>query len=339
MKENIVRVCVMLYNSKWFGITIMLTVGLLLSVFGLIYAETFKNEVNGEIFKNNNPSFYSFLVYVVPVFSMIGKLILTGGFFAFFLKSFQFAEVFRRELENVVLGKDYLTRTQKEHKIEVWKNVTFALCESNHEELKHRIANKIFDRVPFELGYYFTDMHYNYQFDLVEEDNVEYIRITEVINYNIISSKDVTILLTTYSGVTRKNDGIDKSRVSQYVYTVKGEKVLIHERLPVEKAMPDNEIYVKYKYETTVQGHDIYDISIYVESYQCTRSLVYWKANIDQFATGIDITFDDNDKLEIDLQSLSGKMNLQKRPFINTFELKDLIFPSDGFIFIIKKKD
>ena len=337
MKENFIRAFTLFYKSEWFGTLLMLLVGIVLSFTGIILAEVYKNDT--ESYKVTSPYFYIFLKYIVPLLSLVGKLILTGGFFAFFLKSFQFAKVFRAEVQAVVLGKDHLTRTEDNHKIEIWKNVTHSLCKSSHDELKEQVAEKILERVPFELGYYFSVMHYNYTFELfTDDDGAEYIKIIEVANYTIFSRKEEKNTIKSYCQVIRKDDNYDKSRVLKYIYSIRNESKPLHENEPAIEQLPDNEVSTIYSMKEEICGHDEYPITILIETLHSVHNLVYWKVNVNQFAKGINISFNQNRDLEIDLLSLSGKLDLQKRPFTNTFAYEGLIFPSDGFIFILKKK-
>src|SRR5688500_2348060 len=99
-------------NSNWARVITLIILGLVLLTIHLSYQEN----------TNSHKGFtYGLLL---PLIGALGKTILAGGFLAFFLKSFQFIGIFRDEISKIIFAKDFLTKTTKTYKEEVWKNIT-----------------------------------------------------------------------------------------------------------------------------------------------------------------------------------------------------------------------
>lgn len=124
--------------------------------------------------------------------SVLEKLsfaITSSGVFAAVLKSIQFQGIFKREIEDIILGDKFIETRQDKNKL--WKSVSKAIYNKKFpgisDELNNIVLKKYFPR---NHNFYYDDFRYTLNIEELTTEGV--IKFTQTFYYNVILGTGVT---------------------------------------------------------------------------------------------------------------------------------------------------
>jgi hypothetical protein len=272
---------------------------------------------------------------LLPLIGALGKTILAGGFLAFFLKSFQFIGIFRDEISKVIFAKDFLTKTTKAYKEEVWKNITNSLYQSSFPKISNKIANIIFDKyVPKGLEFYYENMTVIYEFEKIDDNHIA---IIEKQTFTIRSeAKGVDFLSESY--IWKKNEIENLTDVQIIKLTVNGEDIAQEPWLKTENSVRDGQIKKMIKVNKLLQGRHQYHVVKYVKSIHSNKLNVYWKNEILRYVKNFEIVIKENSNFVVDFITFGLNIDLRCIPESEIRKHDDLLIPGEGYVIIVKNK-
>jgi len=310
-------------NSNWARVITLIILGLVFLTIHLSYQE------------NTNPQKGFTYGLLLPLIEALGKTILAGGFLAFFLKSFQFIGIFRDEISKVIFAKDFLTKTTKAYKEEVWKNITNSLYQSSFPKTSNKIANIIYEKyVPKGLDFYYENMIVIYEFEKVDDNHIA---IIEKQAFTVKSeAKGIDFLSEAY--IWKKNEVEDLTDVQIIKLTVNGEDIAQVPWLKTENSVNDGQIKKMIKVKKLLQGQLQYDVVKNVKSIHSNKLNVYWKNEMARYVKNFEIVIKENSSFVIDFIPFGLNINLKCIPESEIRKHDDLVIPGEGYVIILKNQ-
>ena len=116
--------------------------------------------------------------------------VLSSGVFAAVLKSIQFTGIFKKVIEEIILGTDFIENRSEENQQELWKATSKAIYKKKFPELSDFVENRILQTyLPT------TKKHYNRDFVItinITEINEDFeISYTQTFKYDIVLDESV----------------------------------------------------------------------------------------------------------------------------------------------------
>jgi hypothetical protein len=310
-------------NSNWARVITLIILGLVLLTIHLSYQEN----------TNSHKGFtYGLLL---PLIGALGKTILAGGFLAFFLKSFQFIGIFRDEISKIIFAKDFLTKTTKTYKEEVWKNITNSLYQSSFPKISNKIANIIYDKyVPKGLEFYYENMTVIYEFEKVGDNHIA---IIEKQTFTIRSeAKGIDFLSESY--IWKKNEVENLTDIQIIKLTVNGKDIAQAPWLKTDNSVIDGHIEKMIKVNKLLEGQHQYNVVYNVKSIHSSKLNVYWKTVMAKYVKNFEIVIKENSNFVIDFIPFGLNINLRCIPDSEIRKHDDLLIPGEGYVIILKNK-
>jgi hypothetical protein len=304
-------------NPYWAGVIGLIVIG---CIFILIHQL---------LDKNYNPKFF-WSTYLLPITGILGNSILAGGFFAFFLKSFQLIGIFRDEISNVIFGEDFLTNTTMQYKKEVWKNITNSLYHSSFPDISDKIATIVQNiYIPDELNFYHEDMTIIYEFKELDDN---YIEISEKQTFKI-KSNSKEIKFGSYTEVF-KDTSTDNSDIFLSQFTIDEENIAC---LPYMEKKSDAK-KVSVTIAKKLNNKEVYNVVKYLKTTHSTESNVFWKNVFSRYTKRVELILPESPNLEVDFLPFGLNIAFNKIPNSEISRHEDLLLPGEGYAIIIKKK-
>lgn len=310
-------------NSNWARVITLIILGLVLLTIHLSYPENTKSHKGFT---------YGLLL---PLIGALGKTILAGGFLAFFLKSFQFIGIFRDEISKVIFAKDFLTKTTKAYKEEVWKNITNSLYQSSFPKISNKIANIIYEKyVPKGLEFYYESMTVIYEFEKIDDNHIAIIEKQTF----IIKSEAKGIDLLSEAYIWKKNEVENLTDVQILKFSVNGEDIAQAPYLKTERTIDDGHTKKLIKVSKMLDGQRPYHIVKNVKSIHSNKLNVYWKNEMARYVKNFEIVIKENSNFVIDFIPFGLNIDLRCIPESEIRKHDDLLIPGEGYVIIVKNQ-
>lgn len=213
----------------------------------------------------------------------ISFAILSSGVFAAVLKSIQFTGIFKNEIENIILGTDFIENRSEVNQQELWKATSKAIYKKKFPELSSFIEDRILQTyLPITKEYYYRDFVVTVNITEINE-NLE-ISYSQTKKYEVVLDESIedTVLVSklTVNQDTNKTDYKnelvffevngkeinveDYKTVSNNIVTTKiplvcenGKKVFkIHSKFERKYSLK-NENYKLFRFGTFTKGVDV----------------------------------------------------------------------------------
>ncbi|TAI48987.1 hypothetical protein [Flagellimonas allohymeniacidonis] len=124
---------------------------------------------------------------VVEVMKVVGPVIISSGVFSAIVRSDQFTEIYKKELEKIIYCDDHLKHRRDVH--ELWEKISKQLYQDKFPELSRKISETLMNYFPIASEHYYHEYTYRIDISFVDEQK-EYIRLSEKEDYVIISNRD-----------------------------------------------------------------------------------------------------------------------------------------------------
>ncbi len=174
-----------------------------------------------------------FITFLIGDFSKtIGTLLLSGGVFAAILKSFQYINIFKQEIQQVIESKEFLEN--RKDLPEIWAKATSALYKSKYPDISEKIATHIREKfLPNSIPFYYSHSHDIIDISLDEDG---YVTIKKTHTYRLKVFSDERIEHTWKMGFTKKDDSDIKTKSRRIEMTIRdqGGNLLIKSNNDIE---------------------------------------------------------------------------------------------------------
>lgn len=117
------------------------------------------------------------------VLEKLSYAIVSSGVFAAVLKSLQFTGIFKKEIEDIILGDRFIETRQDKNKL--WKSVSKAIYDKKFPGISEDLNNIILKRYfPRDHNFYYDDFRYTLNIEELSTDGV--IKFTQTFYYNVV---------------------------------------------------------------------------------------------------------------------------------------------------------
>lgn len=276
---------------------------------------------------------------VNDLLTTIGTTVLGAGVMSAILKSFQFSNLFKEELEKIIYSSEFLSK-RKDIK-DIWKRVSRALYKEKFPEIADEIEETIYKYLPVSIEAYTQNLDLRVT---VERIDNEYMRITEYADYDLIAPDIQNTISLTFNSIAKKNNSSDvKSKITISQLTVNQIDKLCE---PNTITTIESEEKIKIDYKLKLSGNKIYKIS------RCIVKEVNIKMNSERLflmskyglCRNIRIQISAPSDFTISIQKI-GMMKFLKENIIKSQQnqtnliktYEGLILPKQGFRYIVKE--
>lgn len=286
-----------------------------------MYAYGYFGSINGTIWKE--------------IVIKVADVLVIGVILGYLSNAAQFLGVFKKDLEDIVYGKEFIKR--RNDLPVLWDTISKQMIKEKFPSISKELLAVIKDNyLPTESPIYYNDYHIIQEVAWADEQK-KFVRVTETINFEIITENECQFELpmSTWLDV----EGLDKGQ-----YSVEIKEFLVNG----SKAKTDiREKTVNGKYEhhcmALLSGSKKYEV-------EQKREKVY------SFEKDYDISFRARyivNKLEVELKYPDDSLDVNFIARGTTKDFKDIhvtkgfiskqykgiILPRQGYIFIFNKKD
>lgn len=280
---------------------------------------------------------------IKSVLRIAGQTILSSAVFLGIVKTLQYTDYFKEEIDDVIYTDKYLKELSVEALRAKWVLLTNVLHSTTFPSLKNNLNSHLLDRIiATPKNYTHSGMKITYVIK-PEGDDKKFFKLAEKVKMNINGQKNekIDFILRTY--VIKENNEEDKSDIRLTSVIIDGKDL--------KNELPDPEISltaeglkrigINYQYSET--NKRTLSVVRELESIHSTRMNAYWKADFETFVEeGLEVSLHyDQNMFEVDVIALGQTIALKRDPFDShyvKYTCSTLIFQKDCLILIIKYK-
>lgn len=344
MIENIKKFWHRYVDKNWALIVVLLTLGTILS----ILAWALDNQDSRPVSET-----------LISAAGNLGHTILAAGFFATFLKTFQFIGVFKDEIKGLVddnsfrdqihqliFTKETLRHASQETKRKIWSNLTHNLYDTSMpDDCDSLLTNKILHSyLPDQIDFIQRDFRVKYEVSYRNGDVV----YRENCRYDIIPIKDTAKLKASYF-VWRKTDSNDNSDVTIITFKVGGTDVLNNfvnnptKDKGYDVVERNLEVSLKGIVGTSFEKGKPITVKSVIEIKNTPLISPHFRYQFSQYTKGFEIDFVNNspEDIVVKLELIDNRIDLREILEEST-SLKnenELLLPTDGYLLIVTPKN
>lgn len=269
----------------------------------------------------------------LPICKDFGMAILSGGVLASILKSKQFTEIFSSEIESIIYSDKFLKK--KNDINHIWEKVTQELCQQKFQSINNDLFKGIKDfYLPIEHQYYYKDYKVSISISM-DQDDKDYIVITENIETKIVAETDKQIdFRFSNTIITEKSDFAKTNHKINYI-KINGES----QKFDINKIQKREDGFkLMTKYETKLSGSNEYKIEreeVKKINYKLNPNRIH---NAIWLYNNISIEVDFPANLFVTFQKMGVNKEWDKKFTSNNYytklksEYKGIVFPNQGFL-------
>ena len=263
------------------------------------------------------------------------KAILSGGFIAVILKSFQFLNIFKEEIQGIVYGEDFLKNTTTEFKEKAWRTVTKSLYESSFPKISTTVEDIIYARfIPKRLDNYREGWEVYYDVDAADANHI---RLVETQKFTIKSHTKKAVLQS-FDKVIGLNSPDDKSDLQLLKLEINGKDYLSKIGKPSKTVKGE---YVELAWEFNLDLNDgmrEYDVEKILSTVHTRKMNVWWQRSVDRYTDSLQIGINARD-IEFDFIHFRNEADFKPvaapvAKFLRKCE--GLILPEEEYIIFMK---
>lgn len=256
--------------------------------------------------------------------------ILSSGVFAAVLKSIQFTGIFKKVIEEIILGTDFIENRSEDNQQELWKATSKAIYKKKFPELSDFVENRILQTyLPT------TKKHYNRDFvitiNITEiNDNFE-ISYTQTFKYDIVLDESVNES-EIVSKLSINQDDDESGFKNEIVYYKVNGKDVVPEEVP-----NDDENYVVTKVPLISENENrVFKIQKKVDRKYSLKNENYKLIRMATFTKGIDVVISFPENVGVSFFNIGNvnffeKEHLEVDNQICRSHRNDVILPYQGF--------
>ncbi|MEQ8520256.1 MAG: hypothetical protein RLN79_04985 [Cytophagales bacterium] len=266
----------------------------------------------------------------------IGISVFSSGVFTAVLKSIQFTGIFKKEIESVMLGTDFI-KNRNDLPV-LWKSVSNAVYKSKFPELSEDLNNLILKNyLPIEDNYYYKDFRVTIAITELTEDDI--IKFTQTCIFKVIALSKETEVLVKNSIQNDKINGQDTLNEKLSYIKIDGKGVDISEIKKDETSTDENNVIdytikLKGKLEYLIEKKDVREYSILNDNTKLFR-LRHLTKEMD-----VSISYPDNVNLtffNIGLANNFEHKHVEHPNYVGRVHKTGVILPHQGFGLAIRK--
>jgi hypothetical protein len=348
MKEQLVHVWRNYLNKAWLFIVIVLALGVFLFLFASI------------LLHNHKPSPEPLYDFWLPLMKDGGHTILVAGFFAAFLKAFQFIGIFKDAIKmlvyndadfkvqfhELIFSKRVLQYASLDIRKKIWQNLTPSLYSNDctiPEEINSKFVDKMLQSyMPSTIDFIQDNfvVHYDIQFD---RGDIVYI---EKASYDIIPLKPNINFRTTYMMWKHLDESHDNSDTTIRKFEIAGIDFAhrFNNTDSTERHFKINKknLDVNLKEELGNKYNSRIEVKSRIELRNTPLRSPHFRYQFSKHTMGFKITYKNNseDKINVKLEMIDDRIDLREiLEDSNALENRhELLLPTDGYLFIITPK-
>lgn len=283
---------------------------------------------------------------IKTVFRIIGQTILSSTVFLGVVKTLQYTDYFKEEINEVVYTDRYLKELSLDTLRQKWILLTNVLHSTKFPSLKNNLNEHVLNSIiSTEKNYTHSRMRISYIIK-PEGGGKKFFKLIEKIDMKTNSEKDQGIEFCIRANLIKENTDSDISSV-KFTSLIIDDKEVTNE-LPQFKEILTSSGEKQYSltYKHPAIQKSVISIFKELETIHSARLNAYWQTDFDTFVEdGLEITLHyDPEIFEVDILALGQTISLKKDTFESyssgsvKYVCPNLIFQKDCLILIIKYK-
>ena len=200
---------------------------------------------------------YKDLFFGTPA-TLAGQAILASGAFSVILKSWQYTDVFKEELEKVVYSEKFLS--VRNNLDELWSKVSTAIYKKKFPKLTDHLHGTIMkEYLPIKQEFYYDDYRFSAKIGWFDRDNLM-LDSVEQTKVNIIPSSSDETITYKFANIAVKGDG-NKETKHELLKLKINDKTYEPEVLIIEDCTDEQGILcTKSHFEVELKGSEVYKV-------------------------------------------------------------------------------
>lgn len=293
-------------------------------------------------------------VFVLEANDLLEKAsftILSSGVFAAVLKSIQFTGIFKKVIEEIILGTDFIENRSESNQQELWKATSKAIYKKKFPELSSFIENRILESyLPTKQDFYYRDYIATINISEITDDfEICYIQTTKfdvVLDEGLNEAELISNLVIkeeeeeegfTNEMIFYKVDGIDLiNKNNDIIDSLEGKKNMKDEEIvKVKTLVKGNKVTTKVKLIST-NGKKVFKVHRKVKRKYSLKNENYKLVRMSTFTKGIEVLISFPKEVSVSFFNI-GNVNFFEAEHtdincqISRSHKNDVILPYQGF--------
>jgi hypothetical protein len=332
-------------DKNWAFIIFLLVLGTILSILSWAFGE---------------PDSRPIRAIIASGAGSLGHTILAAGFFAAFLKTFQFIGVFKdaiktlitkdddfkNQVHDLVFTRETLKYASLDAKRKMWRNLTFTLYDGEMpEDADALLAEKILSSyLPNSID--FIQMDFVAKYDISYKDgDVIY---KESSTYDIIPLMDTIVFKSSYF-VWKKEDSADNSSITIKTFKINDTDFASEFKLKNSKdkgydvTEKELSISLNEKLGNSFQKNKPITVKSVIEVKNTPLISPHFRYQFSKFTKGFEIDYKNNnpDEIIVKLELIDDRIDLREilEESTGLKNKNELLLPTDGYLLIVTPKN
>ncbi len=271
-------------------------------------------------------SFFDDAEYFGDIFEKAGIAILSSGVFTAVLKSLQFSQLFKEEIEKVILSTDFIKKRSDLEKL--WKVISHELYKQKFPEISEELDKLVLENYfPIESDYYYKDFTVTINIEELTEDYI--LKYTQTCkHYVVLSESDPN--LTISREIIMDDEGSAETFKNEIVYyKLNGEDIEID-----EENIDGDEKKVIYKCNVGAEKENLFEMKDRREYSIKEDNTKLFRVKEITKEMNVSISYPDNINISFFNVGLVNKFEMchvEHNRVVSRIHKKGLILPHQGF--------
>lgn len=273
------------------------------------------------------------------VLRIVGQTILSSSVFLGVVKTLQYTDYFKDEINEVIYTENYLKNLSIESLKEKWILLTNVLHSTTFPSLKNNLNSHLLNGIiSVPKNYTHSKMKLTFEITEIGTDK-RFFKLTEKSEFQINGQKESNVEFKIRTHIIKENINTDISNLRVSALHINKENKTSVLPAPSTMQLPDGNLKIELDCK-----FDIGNNSKIVKELETVHSLRFnglWKAEFETFVEeGLEVwLYYDKTIFEVDLLAIGQTIKLEKDIFETKFVkyiCRDLIFQNDCLILLIK---
>lgn len=266
----------------------------------------------------------------INILEKAGLAILSSGVFASVLKSFQFAGLFKEEIEKIVLGTEFIEN--RNDLPQLWRQVSKSVYNQKFPEISDELQDIILNNYfPIKHKFYYEDFRYTLNIGELSDDHI--IKFTQCTHYYVVLAKGDEETVLEGSWTYDKSEGLRLKRKIEY-FKIDGEDYISSDQLEQHEEEGDFEKTVHWKATIKNKKRFLVEIKEYREYHMHDDNYKLVRVNAITKEMDVSIQYPENMKvsfINIGLVEKFERKHIDHGRTISRVHKNGLILPYQGF--------
>jgi hypothetical protein len=154
-----------------------------------------------------------FGIVVNDILEKVSYTVLSSGVFAAVLKAIQFTGIFKKVIEEIILGTDFIENRSESNQQELWKTTSKAIYKKKFPEISSFIENRILESyLPTNKDFYYRD--YRATINIIEITENFDISYTQTLKFDVVLDENLNEANLVFS-LTINEDDEEKGYINE----------------------------------------------------------------------------------------------------------------------------